>query len=59
MLNTIYHVLFSLSTLYVLIESISYTKFEIVSQKNKFGGTCILLFNLLCIILSNIVVWLN
>lgn len=59
MINTVYHILFSLFTIYLLIESISYTIFEITNQKNKFGGTCVIIFNIFCIILSNIVVWMN
>lgn len=59
MLNIAYHTLFSLFTLYVLLESISYSIFEIKNQNNKFGGTCVILFSSFCIVLSNIFVWLN
>lgn len=59
MLNTTYKILFSLFTIYIFIESVSYSIFEINEQKNKFGGTCLLIFNLFCFILSNIIVWLN
>ena len=59
MLSIVYHVLFFLFTVYVLIESISYTIFEIKEQNNKFGGTCVMLFSIFCIILSNIIVWMN
>ena len=59
MLNTTYKILFSLFTIYIFIESVSYSIFEINEQKNKFGGTCLLIFNLFCVILSNIIVWLN
>jgi len=59
MLQTTYHILFSLFTIYVLLESISYAIFEIKTQANKFGGTCVILFSLFCIILGNSVVWMN
>lgn len=59
MLNIIYHILFSLFTIYVLIESISYAMFEIKKQQNTFGGSCVIAFSVFCIILGNIVVWMN
>ena len=55
----LFSVLFSLFTLYILLESISYAIFEIKKQNNKFGGTCVILFSVFCIILSNIVIWMN
>mgnify|MGYP004465988795 CR=1 FL=1 len=57
MLTTAYHILFSLFTIYVLIEAISYAKFEITMQNNKFGGVCVMAFSLFCIILGNVVAW--
>lgn len=57
MLSIAYHILFLLFTIYVLIESISYGIFEIKQQSNKFGGTCVILFTIFCIVLGNIVAW--
>lgn len=59
MLNLLYHILFLLFTLYVLIESISYAIFEIREQNNKFGGTCVIAFSVFCVVFSNVVVWIN
>ena len=59
MFNISYHILFSIFTVYILLESISYAVFEIKKQQNKFGGTCVILFSLFSIILSNVVVWMN
>lgn len=59
MFNISYHILFSIFTVYILLESISYAVFEIKKQQNKFGGTCVILFSMFCIIFSNIVVWMN
>ena len=59
MLGILYHSLFSIFTIYVLIESIHYGLFEINNKKNKFGGIIVISFALFCIIFSNIVVWIN
>lgn len=54
-----YHILFLIFTVYILFECISYSIFEIKTQQNKFGGTCVILFSIFCVIFSNIVVWVN
>lgn len=59
MLNLMYHVLFLIFTIYVLIESISYGIFEIKKEENKFGGSCVIAFGVFCVIFGNIVVWMN
>lgn len=57
--SLLYHILFSLFTIYVLIESISYAIFEIREQNNKFGATCVITFTIFCILLGNIIIWQN
>ncbi len=59
MLDIVYHVLFLLFTLYVLVESIVYAIDEIKNEKNTFGGVSVILFNSFCVVFSNIVVWNN
>ena len=59
MLGIVCHILFTVFTLYVLIESIVYANFEIKNQKNKFGGIAVIAFTAFCIIFSNILVWMN
>lgn len=59
MLNFMYHSLFFLFTIYVLIESISYGIFEIKKEENKFGGLCVITFSIFCVILGNFIVWKN
>lgn len=59
MLDILYHIVFLLFTIYVLIESISYAIFEIKQQNNKFGGSCVIAFSIFCVVLGNIVVWRN
>lgn len=57
MLDIIYHVLFLLFTIYVLIESTSYAIYEIKEQKNTLGGVSVVTFSVFCVVFSNIVVW--
>lgn len=59
MLDLVYHVLFLLFTIYVLIESISYAIFEIKEQKNTLGATSVVAFSVFCVVFANIVVWKN
>lgn len=57
MLSVSYHILFTLFTIYILIESISYSIHEIKKESNKSGGICVTLFTIFCIVLGNIVAW--
>ena len=59
MLTMLYHILFLVFTIYVMIEAISYAISEIKTEKNTFGGVFVISFALFCSIFSNIVVWLN
>ena len=59
MLSTLYHIIFLIFTIYVLIESIHYAIYEIRNKKNKFGGICVITFSIFCILFSNIIVWMN
>lgn len=54
-----YHVVFSIFTIYVLINSISYGSYEIKSKKNKIGGIIVISFTIFSVVFSNIMVWLN
>ncbi len=55
----IYHVIFSIFTIYVLVNSCSYGIYEIKNEKNESGGIAVILFTVFSIIFSNIMVWLN
>lgn len=59
MLSLFYHILFLIFTIYVLIQSISYGLYEINEQKNKSGGTIVILFTIFSVVFSNIIVWQN
>ena len=59
MSNVVYHILFLLFTIYVLIQSIIYSISEIKNEKNTFGGSCVIIFSIFCVVFSNIVVWMH
>ncbi len=59
MLNLLYHTLFLIFTLYVMIQSISYSLYEIRHEKNTTGGKFIIVFTIFSVIFSNIMVWQN
>lgn len=59
MLNLLYHLLFLIFTLYVCVQSISYSIYEIKHEKNSFGGIAIIVFTIFSVIFSNIMVWQN
>ncbi len=59
MLNIVYHILFLLFSIYILIESIVYSIYEIKNEKNIFGGASVVAFSVFCIIFSNIAVWMH
>jgi len=57
MLNSIFHVLFLIFTLYVLVNTISYGIYEFKNEDNKYGGICVIIFTIFSVIFSNIAVW--
>lgn len=59
MLKLVYHITFLLFTIYVLVESIVYSIYEIKNEKNKFGGISVITFSVFCVVFSNIVVWMH
>ncbi|MCI8470211.1 MAG: hypothetical protein HFJ35_01735 [Clostridia bacterium] len=58
MTNIIYHVLFLIISLYILLRTIGYALYEINTIKNKVGGITIITFSVLVVIFSNIMVWM-
>ncbi len=56
--SNIYHILFLLISLYILLKTIGYALYEINTLNNKTGGIVIITFSILVVIYSNIVVWL-
>ena len=55
----IYHILFSIISIYILLKTIGYGIYEINTIQNRYGGIVIITFSIFVIIFSNIMVWLN
>ena len=53
----IFNLIFLLFSLFVLIQSVTYSLFEIKKENNKQGGIITILFTIFCVIFSNIVVF--
>ena len=58
-MNLLYHFLFIVITIYVLIKTIFYGLYEINTQENKSGGIAVIFFSILVIIFANIIVLLR
>lgn len=57
--NIVCHILFLLTSLYILLKAIGYALYEINTIKNKMGGIVIITFSIFVIIFSNIMVWIS
>lgn len=55
----VYHIIFLIISIYILLKAIGYGLYEINTIKNKTGGIAVITFSVFVIIFSNIVVWLN
>ena len=58
MSNIVYHVLFLIISLYILLKTIGYALYEINTIKNKAGGITIITFSLLVVLFSKVMVWM-
>ena len=59
MSSLVYHILFLIISIYILLKVIGYSIYEINTLKNKSGGIVIITFSILVVIFSNVMVWLN
>ncbi|MCI8759726.1 MAG: hypothetical protein HFJ34_01140 [Clostridia bacterium] len=59
MSSIVYHMLFLIISLYILLKAIGYAWYEINTIKNKIGGITVIAFSILVVIFSNIIIWLN
>ena len=59
MLKVLYHVLFFIFTLFIIIEALVYSIDEFKNEKNTFGGVFVISFALFCCVFSNIIIWIN
>ena len=58
MSSFVYHFLFLIISLYVLLKTIGYALYEINTLKNKSGGIVVITISFIIIIFSNIMVWM-
>ena len=59
MSSFVYHVLFSLISLSILLKAIGYALYEINNIKNKSGGIIVITFSILVVIFSNAMIWIS
>ena len=58
MVSVIFHVIFSIITIYYFLQIIGFALYEINTLNNKIGGIAVVTFSIVVIIFANIVVWL-
>lgn len=58
MVSIVFHVIFSLITIYFLLQIIGFALYEINTLNNKIGGIAVVTFSIVVIVFANIVVWL-
>lgn len=58
-MNFIYHFVFVIVTIFVLIKTISYGLYEIKTQNNKSGGIAVICFSIIVVIFTNIISFLR
>lgn len=56
MLNTIFYIIFIISSFFIFINTVSYGLYEIKEQKNTYGGVLVIAFSIFCIIFVNVVI---
>ncbi len=59
MITIIFHIVFLLFSLFVLLQSISYSIYEYKTEKNHYGSIFFIIFTLFCVIYSNFIIWKN
>lgn len=58
-MNLLYHIIFVIITLFILIKTIFYGLYEINTQNNKNGGISVILFSVIAIVFTNIISFLR
>lgn len=59
MFNFLYDFIFTIASLYILINAVSYSIYEIKSENNKQGGITVFVFSLLVTLFVNFIIWLR
>lgn len=58
-MNLLFHFVFIIVTMFILIKTIFYGLFEINTQNNKSGGIAVICFSIVVIVFANIIVFLR
>ncbi len=58
-MNLLFHFVFVIVTVFILIKTIFYGLFEINSQNNKSGGIAVICFSIIVTVFANIMVFLR
>lgn len=58
-MNFLYHFIFIIVTIFILIKTIFYGLHEFNTQNNKSGGIAIICFSVLVVIFANVVVFIR
>lgn len=58
-MNLLYHIIFVIITLFILLKTIFYGLYEINSQNNKNGGISVICFSILAVVFTNIISFLR
>lgn len=58
-MNSLYHIVFIIITIFILLKTIFYGLYEIKTQNNKSGGIAIICFSILVIVFTNVIVFLR
>lgn len=56
-MNFLYHSIFIIVTIFILLKTIFYGIYEINTENNKSGGIAVICFSILVIIFANIIVF--
>lgn len=58
-MNFLFHFVFIIVTIFILIKTIFYALYEINTQDNKSGGIAVICFSVLVIVFANIVIFMR
>lgn len=58
-MNFVYHFIFIVVTIFILIKTISYGLYEIKTQDNKSGGIAVICFSIIVVVFANIISFLR
>ena len=58
-MNLLYHIVFCVVTIFILVKTIFYGVYEIKTEKNKSGGIAVICFSVLVVVFANVVVFMK